>query len=778
MKLSLRWIFDHIATSWNEHSIQDLVACITSTIAEVELFEFYQLDFSLFTIIKVVDVAPDSIIGFSQEYQHSIALTPRDDIQAQGLYLVKKTKGKWSWATAADFKAQKEGLLPALTIPEDQIVGAWKTAIEQDDYIFTIANTALTHRPDLWSHRGFAREIAVLLSCPLRDEQHFFTDYEIKFEQHDEYTTAADNVTFGIATSNCKRLAGLSIAALENKPSLLDVAYRLLRIDGKPINTIVDFTNYVMYDIGQPMHAFDAARLATKKIIATQVAHPQSMLLLDGQEITVSAEDLIISDGQQPVALAGIMGGQSSAISSKTRSIIIEAATFDASTIRKSSLHFKLRTEASTRFEKSLDSEQPPKALLRFLHLLEKNNISYQTHDPITCLGSAYSPIIITFEHGFIEKKIGARITELFVVKTLESLGFPVKITNKTEIQYTVTVPSWRAKDVTIAEDLVEEVVRFYGFHQIAYELPQLPTKPMPWVHTQKKRTLKQLLAYHGLMREVQNYAFYDVEFLLLIGWQPRAAFSLKNPISEHMTQLVTSLIPHLCKTVYHNKKQHDTLHFFECNKIWPTKSFADSTSVDEQLSIAGIFYDEKNPVDFYQKKEILINVLASIGVNMRWVKTESELPIWYHPYKTAALMHEQTVIGYAGCVNPGFLLRFLSGDAFIFELNAGYLMEIQPKHITMESLAKYQDTWRDISMFIPASLYFEQIMSTIKAVSSLIFDVALIDFFQKPEWQDKRAVTVRFFARDPHKTLTTEEIDQLYQQIITSLSKYQVEVR
>ncbi len=778
MKLSLRWIFDHLATSWKDHSIPDLIARINNTVAEVELFEFYALDFSLFTFIKVTDIAPDSIIGFSDEYKLSIALTPRDDIQMHEWYLIKRSKEKWVWASATDFKAQKEGLLPAFTIRLDDIAGQWKKTIEHEDYILTIANTSLTHRPDLWSHRGFAREIAVILGCALRDEKHFLTDYVINEEKGPEHTTKADQVAFGVLTAHVKRLAGLYISRIQNQPCVFDIAYRLLRVDGKPINAIVDLTNYVMYDIGQPMHAFDATKLAAKKIIATQVAQEQPLVLLDGQEIIISEHDLVISDGKKAVALAGIMGGKSSAIERTTNSIIIEAATFDAATIRRSSMHFKIRTEASTRFEKSLDVHQLPKALLRFLHLLEKNNISFEAQDPITCIGNVGKVITINIEHAFIEKKIGAVIEQQFVVKTLESLGFNVEIIQKPHLHYLVTVPHWRAKDVTIAEDLVEEVVRFYGYNNIVYQLPQLPTKPMPYLQTQRRYTIKQLLAFHGLMREVYNYALYDDEFLNVISWQPLYALSLQNPISEHMTRLVTSLIPHLFKTVYQNKNYQDTLPFFECNKIWPATMQSGTLSFGEQQSIAGVFYDEKKPVDFYQKKQILTDIFASLGISIQWAKTDAVLPLWYHPYKTATLMHDQTVIGWAGSVNPGFLSRFLPGDAFIFELNADQLVAIPPKLVTMAPLAKYQDTWRDISMFIPAVLSFDQVVRTIKAVSPLIFDVALIDFFQKPEWLDKRAMTVRFFARDPHKTLTTEEIDQLYHQIVQSLTPYQVEIR
>jgi phenylalanyl-tRNA synthetase beta chain len=630
-------------------------------------------------------------------------------------------------------------------------------------------------------NRGFAREMALLLDCQLIDEKHFLTDYSIKYSKHSEDKAAENGITLAWQTEKCNRIAGLYISQISNKPSLLSMAHRLLRVDSRPINAIVDVTNYVMFDIGQPMHAFDAEKLAKKRIVVTLAQEGQSLLLLDEQTITVTEKDIVISDGKKPLSLAGVMGGREDAVNPETKSLIIEAGNFDAASIRNTANHFKFRTESSTRFEKSLDPLQTTTALLRFLHLLEKNNISYEAQGEIICLGKEVKAHSIEILHSFIEKKLGVQILQGFIVKTLISLGFEVQIApHNNEVMYTVKAPSLRAKDIVIPEDLVEEIGRVFGFDKIPHELPSLSMKPSNISVVQKMYSIKQILAYNASAREMCNYALYDEEFLKLLRWHPKNTLRLKNPISEHMTQLVTSLIPNLFKNIYTNNAQEDVLNFFEWNKIWNHLPEIEKSKVPflEQASLAGIFFDGKKPIDFYHKKHILSSIFTMLGIDIQWTKSDQELAPWYHPYKTAVLVHNNIQLGVAGSANPGFLEPFLIGDAFIFELNGDLLQEIPHKEFVAKPLAKYQDTWLDISMLSPASITVEQLSTTIMNVTSTIFKVELIDFFQKEEWLDKRSITLRFFARDPDKTLSSADIDNLYNHVLKALAPLGVEIR
>lgn len=781
MKLSLTWIFDHILSSWKEHNVPDLINKFNTTTAEIENYEYSSSDLSSFTLVKIISKNTDSVIVYSAELDQEFSLVIRPDLDIERVFLIKNDNNQWRWAQGQDFKSEKEGLLPQLYSKGQDFAGGWKENFEKEDYIITVGNTSITHRPDLWCHRGFAREIAAILGCQLKDEKHFLSDYSIKYSNLVEDKAEGSALILVRETEKCKKIAGLHISKISSSPSLLSMAHRLLRVDSRPINAIVDTTNYVMFDIGQPMHAFDAAKLIDKKLIVTQAHEGQHLKLLDDQTITLTKVNSVISDGNKPLALAGIMGGVESAVNEKTESLVIEAANFEATSIRTSAAHFKIRTEASTRFEKSLDPFQTTVALLRFLHLLEKNNITYTTDGNIICLGEEIRLHALEVSHLSIEKKLGVSIAQEFVIKTLVSLGFDVNSTqNQDEVIYIVKVPSFRAKDVRISEDVIEEIGRFFGFDKIPHELPALAMKPSDISSVQKIYDIKKLLAYTASAREVYNYALYDEEFLKIMRWQPIHALTLKNPISEHMTRLVTSLIPNLFKNIYSNNAEENLLNFFEWNTIWqePSQKEKSQESFIENSSLSGIFYDEKNAVDFYQKKHFLSVIFTMLGLTVTWIKTDQEVAPWYHPYKTALLVHNETPIGMAGSVNPGFIAPFLKGDAFIFELNGDLLRTIVHKTVVFKPLPKYQDTWLDISMFVPISISVVQLSDTILKVTPTIFSVELIDFFQKEEWIDKRSVTMRFFARDPNKTLSSDDIETLYNHVLQALIPLGVEVR
>lgn len=780
MKVSLSWIFDHISTSWKDHDIPDLIKRFNNTSAEVEGYEYITTDLSLFTLIKIIGIKSSSVIGYTEEFDQEVELPLRPGVVVDAFFLIKKNKDQWFWAQGQDFNSEKEGFLPELFITSSEFSGSWKDSFEKEDYVITIKNTSITHRPDLWCHRGVAREFAALLQHKLFDEKHFLADYPIIQSNKVEKKASEDGFVFERQTEKCKQFAGLYISKISSLPSFLSIAHRLLRVDSRPISALVDFTNYVMFDIGHPMHIFDAEKLSDKKLIVKQAVDGQELTVLDGQSLTLSSENSIITDGIKPISLVGIMGGLGSSVDAQTTSVVIESANFDAASIRSTAAHFKLRTEASTRFEKSLDPQQTVIALLRFLHLIEKHKIVYTPCGQIISLGDTIKGHTITLSHEFIEKKLGVKVSSEFVMKTLSFLDFDIQKAESPVI-YMIKAPSFRAtKDVLIPEDIVEEIGRFFGYDHIPQVLPSLVMKPLVNDNAQKKDTLKQLLAYTASMREVRNYALYDEEFLKTLNWLPTNALMLKNPTSEHMIRLVTSLVPNLLKNICANNAQENVLNFFEWNKIWPVDAQTESsTSIPEQNSLAGIFYDEKNAINFYQKKHFISILFDVLGIEIDWVKADHQkLAPWYHPYKTACIMHESKVIGFAGSVNPGFIQSILPGDAFIFELKGDLLLKIMPKKVVFKPLAKYQDIWRDISMLIPLEITVQRLRDLILKVTPSIFNVELIDFFQKEEWRDKRSVTLRFFARDNNKTLSTEDIDGIYHHVVQALLPLGIEIR
>ncbi|HSW74184.1 MAG TPA: phenylalanine--tRNA ligase subunit beta, partial [Candidatus Limnocylindria bacterium] len=532
------------------------------------------------------------------------------------------------------------------------------------------------------------------------------------------------------------------------------MAHRLCRVDARPIDYTVDATNYVMFDLGQPLHAFDAATLA--KSIGPRWARPgEKLVLLDGATLELDAHDMVIADDTKPLALAGIMGGAASGVTVTTTSLLVEAACFDATTIRRSAWRHKIRTEASARFEKTLYPVGIIAALERFVCLLAQGRGSIQTSDIMVC-GKNPAPVIITISHTFIESRLGIQLQPSVVGELLHSIAFAVVYKEGT---YTITVPSFRAtKDITIKEDILEEIGRLIGFESIAPVLPYKPLQPSDVTPVLRVREIKRIMATALGARELYTYAFYDEEFLRQLQWQPDARLEVQNPVSEHWRRLVTSLVPHLIKAVAQNAPEHDTLRFFEWARTWTREG----DKGIEKKSLAAIFFDKKQAIDFYHAKEMVTTLLAALDLSVTWQRVDSPEQPWFMPYQTATLWHGTTKIGIAGKVRQPFLHTVAEGDAFIMELEGDFLESYKRPLQKYVPASKYPEVLRDISMLMPLQYTVDELMAAVSALSPRIVSVALVDFFTKQEWTDKRSLTLRLTLQDEHKTLTKEEVDQI----------------
>lgn len=774
MKLSLSWIFDHINSDWRYHDVATLVQQLNLSTAEIEHYEKITFNPDLFTLVTYQESRTDKhAFVFSPELNKEFFMPQRTDLVVGNHYLLALEQGNYRWATLADFHNTKDGLLPAFNVPKNQLQGDWKETIETEDYILHLENKSITHRPDLWGHRGFAREIAALLNLSLHPEDHFLVLKPIKHYETKSPRLPTQKISLEIKTPACKRLAALYIDNTNCPPSSITMAQRLCRIDARPLNFIVDATNYVMFDSGQPMHAFDATAFPSQTLIANTARAGDKLTLLDNETITLSAHDIIISDGEKPVSLAGITGGKESSIWPTTKAIIIEAANFDAATIRKTAARIKKRTEASARFEKSLDPHQNTQALLRFLKLMDDAELPYTAAEAIISLGPLVSEQTITISHDFITKRLGISLTPEVIMHNLASIGFGIQVDKS--LTYHVTVPTYRgSKDTVLKEDIVEEVGRLVGYTNFPQQLPQRAMKPFSIIPLQRMRLLKHHAAYAMALHEVYNYALYDEEFLQRLKWQPEGAASLINPLSSHWQRLVTSLIPHLIKNVYQNQAVHEeALQFFEVARTWHLAT----DKVVEEKKVAGILFHKKS-YDFYAGKAALISLFNALSVFVSWQKQIKPIGPWFNAHQTAQLVDENLkVIGYAGMLDTTFA-PILEGKAFIFELDAAYLTEQLPQQSAYEPLPKYPPVYLDISMLAPLSVSVADLENTIVQTDMRIRDIQLIDFYQKEEWHDKHSITLRLVIIDDEKTLTKEEIDTVWNDIVSSVQQKGATVR
>jgi len=764
MKLSLAWIFDHINADFKKIDIETLVAKINKSTAEIESYFKIKIDLDNLFLAQVRSINQQNIILYVPELNKEVELSFRSGLKQGDILTLKKENLNFSWAKTLDLGSSKDSLLPTFSVNGELVSGHWKKHFENEDIILELDNKSITHRPDLWGHRGFAREIAALLNLDLIPLDEFIAKIEVKNTESPFNIQIKD-------TKACKRFATLYIPKIEVVPSVLNMAARLARIDSKPINLIVDATNYVMFDISQPMHAFDAEKI-NKKIIVRFANNSEKLTLIDNEEIELNNKDLIVADANQPLALAGIMGGKDSQVEFSTKSILLESANFEASTIRLSSSRLKKRTEASARFEKSLDPNQNIIAIKRFIKLIKDIGIDIQVAHNIISLGSEQAKNKIEVTHEFIENRVGTKISPEFIKNILLKLDFEVS-TN--EVQYNITVPTFRGtKDVKLPEDIVEEIVRFFGYENIPYIFPTRKMVAFNIDEVMLQRKIKQTMAYGCLMHEVQNYPFYDESFLNELNWYPKDSISVASPVSQNWQKLVTSLIPHLLKNIQQNLHLQAKLNFFELNKIW-TKT---ENMVDEKKSLAGIFFEHKSDVDFDDAKSNLQNLFDMLALKVDWVKANNLNLPWYSPYQSAYLIHNEQHIGTAGKISKNFLSKISSGDAFIFELDLDYILRYKSETTKFKPLLKYPSVWIDISLLVPLESTVKNISDLISSSDKKIYKVELIDSFTKDDWKDKKSLTLRFHIADETKTLSKEEIDEITNKVNNNVLKIGAQLR
>ncbi len=860
MKISLRWIFDHLEADMHSIDINVLVDTFNKITAEIEGYEKIELALEHLFQARIVTINEDKIIILCQELGQELELPFRSDLVVGDSALIMRDKAIYRWATSADVGGTKSESLPALCFDQQDVAasgfsdkenrscqnsntahgnrgswnigngnsknlssGDWKKAVESVDYVLHVDNKSLTHRPDMWSHRGFAREIGAFFDISLKPLSFFLTDIPVMLGDMQGVVGGAR--TIDIQDNGCDRFSCLSLTNIEQKSSLLAIALRLARIDSKPINALVDFTNYVMFDIGLPMHAFDADRFISDQIVIRRAYNTETLVLLGGQKIELNQHDLVVCDGKIPVSLAGIKGGSETAVQKDTKSLLLEAGHWDATTIRLSSARHKNRTEASIRFEKSIDGSTNIDALKRFVYLCDRARISYTISGKILSLGVVPAASIVVVEHAFIEQRLGVSVDPSFVQKTLEQLEFCVDTENRekqvnkeesvnreklvsreelarkekigdtvngdykkqSKLVYIIGIPPFRAtKDISCREDIVEEIGRFYGYGSIPEQFPSFLLTPKDNRSLMRMRMIKRLLVDGAAMRELYTYSFFDEAFLKRLHWQPAEDLEVQHPVSENWKRLVTSLIPNMLNAVEHESNEYDKLRFFELARVWRFHN----QIIEEKEVLSGIIFDKHHEIDFYDVKSIITKIIDFVGMGVSsnkgseisWESVKSPTEMWFAPYKTAHVMHKGVCVARVGMVPSEVLHRIADGYAYVFECDAELLRSYRSTDLRYVPTPKYPAIERDISMLIPLPITVAQVIHLVKKIVEKADDrvgsVTLIDFFEKKEWPDKKSITIRLKVQDQHKTMKKEEIDELVGIIIAELGAYGAEIR
>jgi phenylalanyl-tRNA synthetase beta chain len=657
--------------------------------------------------------------------------------------------------------------------------------LKVDDTIFEVDNKSLSNRPDLLSHYGIARELSVLFDLPLKPYEKFL-DKKLNFlkEKDSDFEVKVED------KESCPRYLAVKVSNLEVKESTRWLKDRLIAVNQKPINNLVDLTNYVMLECGQPLHSFSADNF--KKIVVRRGHKDETLETLDGKERHLDEEDLVISDGKNALAIAGIMGGQASGINNDTKSIILEAANFKAATIRKTSQKLGLRTEASTRFEKSLDPNLTETALFRFLTLLKEICPLLEIKSALIDINQTKTEAKeINLDLNWLTKKIGQEISRDKVIKILQSLEF--KVLDQAEDKLTVTVPSWRAtKDVSAKEDLAEEVLRIYGYDNVNSQLPT-ETLSLPEVNEERllERKIKNILAFKYSLSEVYNYSFVGEDQLKKLNVDFFKHLKLINPLSDVHTMLRQSLVPGLISNVKFNQARADSLGFFELGSVFfgahgnlKKEAVGDATLPHQEKHLGLILASEENNI-FEKLKGIVNNFLQNLLSYE--IETEfsasGEIPGWADKNKIAKILVLNKEIGVLALVNQSVTANVnLKKPTVVAEINFNLLSDLVlslPRK-RFKEVNKYPMVARDLAFVLKEKILYNEFRSEIIKFNPIIKTVELFDVYAGNKLiSDEKSLAFHISFQSEDKTLTTEEVDLIIKDLVAHLgNKFEAKLR
>lgn len=623
----------------------------------------------------------------------------------------------------------------------------------QSDWIIDIDNKSLTHRPDLWGHIGMAREVAAITGRNLKDP------VQITYVS----TKLQSPVRVQIEDwALCPRYSALALDNLQVAPSPAWLRDRLENIGLNSINNIVDVTNFILAELPQPMHAFDADKLTGETIYVRLARRGEELAALNGETYELSPEDLVIADASGPIALAGVIGGAPTAISETTTSIVLESANFNPTRVRLTSARHKLRTEASVRFEKSLDPENTIRGLARAVELLPGARALGGVADD----RGPVKPIkLITLAVEVVSRKLGIEVPITRISEILHALGFT--IAESAPGILTVTVPTWRAtKDISLKDDLVEEIGRIIGYDEIAPLAPLVASVPPPPNPMRDYlRQVRSQLAAQGFT-EVYNYSFVNQAAVERFSAKLSDHVEVKNPIAAELTHLRHSLLPGLFKNIVENVRHFPSFRIFEIgSEIHPRGAGLP----DEITHAAAAIYDaHANEQDFFELKRVLECVFAS-------ARLTAAVPRPYeHPARTAEIHWCDAIIGRIFELHPSLLQsEGIEGRAVLFDVDLDLAQHLAAARVaTYTPLRKYPTSGFDLSVVTDSRTAVDRIQQALAQLAGP--DLAAIDFIRQydgpplPPGQKSVSYHLEIGALD--RTLTADEVSTIRNLIIEGL--------
>jgi len=666
-----------------------------------------------------------------------------------------------------------------LVLPADTPLGTpFADAMELRDTIYEIANVCITHRPDLWGHVGFARELGALL--------HSKPDFP---QGADPDALPTEGTPFPITIEDepgCRRYVGIVLEDLTNGPSPLALRRRLELLGMRSVDLLVDLTNLVLLEQGQPMHAFDLRDLRGGEIHVRAAGEGEIMRTLDGQDRVLNPQDLVIADGEGPVALAGVMGAENSEVRADTKAILLESATFDPVRVRRTAARLGLRTEASSRFEKTLDPELAWQAALRFVALVQEHMPGARVSLPASdCYPRPFAALELVLPYALVRRRLGCKIPDHRVRAVLNALGFEAVEAGDTT---RVKVPSWRAsKDVARAEDLVEEVGRIYGYDKLtalAPIAPVVPRRPRP-VRVLERATAAALSLELGYA-EVKHRSFYGAKEATLVGLERSDHLRVRNPSSEDHELMIRTTAAQLLRTMARNQRRTPAGRVWEIARVFAAR--AEGLPLERPVVALGS-WDREDPdepagAQFLGLMGDIRTWLERLGLDATQLEIENgaaapledglPAPEWLHPGRRAVLRIGGQMLGHAGEVAPAIVrAAHLEGRCCLAELDVGVLLACRDAAAARyEPILRYPLVPFDVAVIVPRKTPAGDIRRAMReAVPASIRNVHVFDVYEGSKIPAGfRSIALRCELFDRERTLDGSAADALRSEVVGAI--------
>ncbi|HCU8488185.1 TPA: phenylalanine--tRNA ligase subunit beta [Staphylococcus aureus] len=637
-------------------------------------------------------------------------------------------------------------------------------ALYLDDQVMEFDLTP--NRADALSMIGTAYEVAALYNTKMTKPE--TTSNELELSANDELTVTIEN------EDKVPYYSARVVHDVTIEPSPIWMQARLIKAGIRPINNVVDISNYVLLEYGQPLHMFDQDAIGSQQIVVRQANEGEKMTTLDDTERELLTSDIVITNGQTPIALAGVMGGDFSEVKEHTSNIVIEGAIFDSVSIRHTSRRLNLRSESSSRFEKGIATEFVDEAVDRACYLLQTYANGKVLKDRVSSgeLGAFITPIDITADK--INRTIGFDLSQNDIVTIFNQLGFDTEINDDV---ITVQVPS-RRKDITIKEDLIEEVARIYGYDDIPSTLPVFKkvTSGQLTDRQYKTRMVKEVLEGAGLDQAI-TYSLVSKEDATAFAMQQRQTIDLLMPMSEAHASLRQSLLPHLIEAASYNvARKNKDVKLFEIGNVFFANGEGELPDQVEYLSgiltgdyVVNQWQGKKETVDFYLAKGVVDRVSEKLNLEFSYRRADID---GLHPGRTAEILLENKVVGFIGELHPTLAADNDLKRTYVFELNFDALMAVSVGYINYQPIPRFPGMSRDIALEVDQNIPAADLLSTIHAHGgNILKDTLVFDVYQGEHLEKgKKSIAIRLNYLDTEETLTDERVSKVQAEIEAAL--------